>query len=200
MLPSLPGNFADGSAIHYADAAMEPLWNAIEASGLPVCFHIGENITVNGRGALATTALNSLGAIYFRRHFGELVFGGVFDRNPDLKVVFAEGNLHWIPGMLQDAETIFDSFGTVLDQLPAMRPSEYWSRNCYATFMHDPAGLSMIDRIGANRVMWSSDYLHNEGTFGYRGAVMTEILAAVGPDQARQMLGETAISLFRLEE
>ena len=199
MLPSMPGRFADGSEIHYADAAMEPLWNAIEEAGLPVCFHIGENITVEGRGALAITALNSLGAIYFRRNFGQMVFGGILDRNPGLKVVFCEGNLHWIPGMLQDAETIYDSFGEVIDELPRRRPSEYWSEHCYATFMHDPAGLALIDRIGADRVMWSSDYLHNEGTFGYSADVMVGILQAVGPDKARNILGETAIRVFGLE-
>lgn len=198
MLPSLPGQFADGSDIHYADENMEPLWEAIAASGLPICFHIGENITVGGRGSLGITALNSLGAIYFRKNFGQLVFGGIFDRNPDLRVVFCEGNLHWIPGMLQDAETIYDSFGEVIDDLPKRRPSEYWSKHCWATFMHDPAGLALLDRIGADRVMWSSDYLHNEGTFGYSAQVMEEILDIAGAENARKMLGETAIEVFNL--
>lgn len=200
MLPSLPGKFADGNDIHYADDAMEPLWQAIEQSGLPVCFHIGENINVGGRGTLAVTALNSLGAIHFRRNFGELVFGGILDRHPGLRVVFCEGNLHWIPGMLQDAEMIYDSFGQVIDDLPDRRPSAYWSEHCYATFMHDPAGLSMLDRIGADRVMWSSDYLHNESTFGYSGRVMQEIIDVAGEADARSILGETAIRVFGLDD
>jgi len=87
----------------------------------------------------------------------------------------------------------------VIDDLPKRRPSEYWANHCYATFMHDPAGLALIDRIGADRVMWSSDYLHNEGTFGYSADVMLGIVEAVGEDRARAMLGETAIQVFGLE-
>lgn len=198
MLPSLPGKYEDGSNIHYSDETMAALWQTIADSGLPMCFHIGEKIEVGGRGALATTALNSLGAIHFRQNFGELVYGGVLDRNPSLKIVFCEGNLHWIPGMLQDAEMICDSFGGVMEYMPQRRPSEYWSENCYATFMHDPAGLSMLDRIGADRVMWSSDYMHNESTFGYSGRVMEQIVDVVGIDQAGLILGQTAIDVFDL--
>jgi predicted TIM-barrel fold metal-dependent hydrolase len=199
MLPCDPGKFADGRAIHYADPEMEPLWAAIADSRLPVCFHIGENITVEGRGALATTAMNSLGGIYFRRNFGELVFGGILDRHPGLRVVFAEANLHWVPGMLQDAEMILDSFTASLDYMPLQRPSDYWSAQCYATFMHDPAGLALIDRVGVGNAMWSVDYMHNEGTFGYSADVVQEIIDGVGRDNARLILGKTAIDLFDLD-
>jgi predicted TIM-barrel fold metal-dependent hydrolase len=199
MLPGLPGRFPDGSEIRYADPKMEPLWAAIEGSGLPVCFHIGEQITVEGRGGLATTALYGLAGSYFRRNFGDLVFGGIFDRHPKLRVVFAEAGIHWVPGMLQDAEMILDSFTSFLDHTPAKRPSEYWSTQCYATFMHDPAGLSMIDRIGARNVMWSVDYMHSESTFGYSADVVDEIIASVGEQKALEILGATAIEVFDLD-
>lgn len=198
MLPGNPGKYPDGRPILYADPEMEVLWTSIEASGLPVCFHIGENLGVEGRGALGTTALNNLGAGYFRRNFGELVLGGILDRCPNLRIVFAEANLHWIPGMLQDADMIVQSFGTMLDYQPKLRPSEYWRRNCYATFMHDPAGMRLLDLIGADRVMWSADYMHNESTFGYSGTVVDEIVASVGAAAARAILGETAVKLFDL--
>jgi predicted TIM-barrel fold metal-dependent hydrolase len=199
MLPGLPGRFPDGSEIRYADPKMEPLWAAIEGTGLPVCFHIGEQITVEGRGGLATTALYGLGGSYFRRNFGDLVFGGIFDRHPKLRVVFAEAGIHWVPGMLQDAEMILDSFTSFLDHRPGKRPSEYWSTQCYATFMHDPAGLSMIDRIGARNIMWSVDYMHSESTFGYSADVVDEIIAGVGETKAREILGATAIEVFDLD-
>lgn len=199
MLPGLPGKFPDGREIRYADAEMEPLWAAIEETGLPVCFHIGEQITVEGRGGLATTALYGLGGSYFRRNFGDLVFGGVLDRHPKLRVVFAEAGIHWVPGMLQDAEMILDSFRSFLDYVPRKRPSEYWSTQCYATFMHDPAGMSMLDRIGARNIMWSVDYMHSESTFGYSADVVDEIVASVAEDDARRILGDTAIEVFDLD-
>jgi len=100
--------------------------------------------------------------------------------------------------MLQDAEMIVDSFTTFLDHSRGHRPSDYWSEHCYATFMHDPAGLAMLERIGSRDVMWSVDYLHSESTFGYSGDVIDQIIATVGETDAREILGGTAIKLFDL--
>jgi hypothetical protein len=81
--------------------------------------------------------------------FGQIVFGGVFDRHPNLQIAFAEGGIAWVPPALQDAEAIFDRFGNgdVIDHLDH-RPSHYWHNNCYATFQNDPLGLRQIDYIG----------------------------------------------------
>ena len=43
----------------------------------------------------------------------------------------------------------------------------YWDTHMSASFMVDPLGLQLIDQIGVDKVMWSSDYPHNESTFGY---------------------------------
>ena len=47
----------------------------------------------------------------FRKPFGQLLFGAVFDRHPKLQVVFAEGGIAWVPAALQDAEVLYDTFG-----------------------------------------------------------------------------------------
>ena len=54
----------------------------------------------------------------------------------------------------------------------------------YASFMVDPLGLEMIDRIGVDRVMWSSDYPHNESTFGYSERSLASVVEAVGAEDA----------------
>jgi predicted TIM-barrel fold metal-dependent hydrolase len=64
--------------------------------------------------------------------------------------------------------------------------------------MTDPAGLANIDRIGSDKCMWSSDYPHNEGTFGYSEDAMQQVLDAVSDEVARKILGQTAIDLFDL--
>src|SRR5690606_35513154 len=92
--------------------------------------------------------------------------GGVFDRTPNLRIIFVESGIHWVPGALQQADMIYESFPTHVDRLEHA-PSYYWYNNCWATFMVDPAGMDQIDRIGADRAMWSSHYPHNESTLGY---------------------------------
>ncbi|HEY9265110.1 MAG TPA: amidohydrolase family protein, partial [Mycobacterium sp.] len=53
-----------------------------------------------------------------------------------------------------------------------------------ASFMVDPLGLQLIDRIGVDNVMWSSDYPHNESTFGYSEKSLATVVDAVGADSA----------------
>jgi predicted TIM-barrel fold metal-dependent hydrolase len=127
-----------------------------------------------------------------------LVFGGILDRHPRLQIVFAEASISWIPGALQDAEMMLDTFDTLIAPSPKLRPTDYWQRNCFATFMSDPIGLKLIDYIGGGRILWSQDYPHNEGTLGYTRASIREIVDAVKPSVARNILGGTAIELFDL--
>ena len=169
------------------------------AAGLPVCFHVGEGVDLEHRGGLGAT--NMVLMAPFRKPFGQVLFGGVFDRNPNLQVVFAEGGLAWVPPALQDAEALFDSFvnGELIDRLEH-RPSYYWHSNCYATFQNDRLGLSQIDLIGADRVMWASDYPHSEGSYGYGRQSMKTVVDMVGEEKARDILGGTAIKLFKPED
>lgn len=46
-----------------------------------------------------------------------------------------------------------------------MRPSEYWRRQCKATFQHDRIGAKLVDDIGVETLMWGSDYPHPDGVW-----------------------------------
>jgi predicted TIM-barrel fold metal-dependent hydrolase len=197
MIPIKPGKFEDGHTIQYNHGRMDPLWAAIEESGLPLAFHIGEAIPTAEPGAVGVSVLTQMQG--FRQNWAQLVFGGVFDRYPGLRAVFVEAGLAWIPGMLHDADMIYNSFPTMVSPKLAHPPSWYWRAHCYATFMTDPVGLEMLHRIGAETALWSSDYPHQESTFGYTRGAIEAVLRAVPLDQAQMILGKTALKLFRME-
>jgi predicted TIM-barrel fold metal-dependent hydrolase len=200
MLPtSNVGKNADGTSISYAAPEMDTLWDEIARAGLPVSFHIGENIGVLGRGGFGATAFQSFSAA--RKPLGELIFGGVFDRHPDLRVVFVEFGIAWIPVALQEAEQLYDHQGPLLEGLnsrPRHRPSYYWHNNCFATFQNDLLGLKLFDYIGPDRIMWAQDYPHNEGTFGYSWSSRGCVYQATTLENTRKILGETAMKLYQL--
>ena len=200
MVPIQPGRHADGDPINYHSERMDPFWSAVEESGLPLCFHIGErpvNPATSPRGAAGIFVMGQMGGM--RNIWSTLTFGGVFDRNPGLQVVFVESGLHWVPGALQEADMIYESFPSHVRPKLAHSPSHYWFNNCYATFMVDPAGLEMLHRIGADRCMWSSDYPHNESTLGYTRSAVEAVFTATTEENAKLIVGGNAMRLFNLQ-
>jgi predicted TIM-barrel fold metal-dependent hydrolase len=197
MIPCAPGKDRKGRELSYADEHFDRFWSLANEAGLPVCFHIGEAIDIDRRGGVG--AANMVLFAPFRRPFGQMVFGGVFDRNPNLQVMFAEGGIAWVPPALQDAEAQFDIHAEILDPIKH-RPSHYWHTHCHATFQNDRLGLSQIDLIGADRILWASDYPHSEGSYGYGRESMKVVIDMVGEQKARLILGENAIRMFKLDE
>lgn len=194
LVPTYGRKDIDGDQIFWSSAKMDPFWTAVEESGLPLCFHIAEKLETNFPGAGGAGFLVSTQG--FRGAWGQLAFGGVFDRHPTLKVVFVEAGISWVASMLHDADMAYYSFGDLVQPKLAHPPSYYWFNNCYATFMTDPAGLDLLSRIGADRVMWSSDYPHMESTFGYTRQAVEAVFNATTVETAQKIVGQTAASLF----
>ena len=108
MVPISPGRHGDGEPIVYHSERMEPFWEAVEESGMPLCYHIGERPVVpntSPRGAAGIFVMEQMGGM--RNVWSKLTFGGVFHRNPGLRVIFVESGLHWVPGALQEADMIY---------------------------------------------------------------------------------------------
>ena len=85
---------------------------------------------------------------------------------------------------LQDAEHVLASYRHMLRHQPKHDIRYYWETHTCASFMVDPLGLTQVDEIGIDKVMWSSDYPHNESTFGYSERSLAAVVDALGPEDA----------------
>jgi len=184
--------------VKYNDEKMEPLWTAIENSGLPLSFHVGERVDMSGMGTLGTGLMQNF--CPYRKLWSLLTFSGILERHPEMKVVFTEGQVHWIPGALQDADQFYSSFGSLLQPRLAKPPSHYFFQNCYATFQEDPVGLGMLSQIGAERIMWSLDYPHTESVVGRCQQVAQDIAGVMSDDDARAILGGNTIKMWNMTD
>lgn len=184
LLPLNPGRDDDKQPIDYASTAMDDVWSAFEDAGLPVTHHIGEAppATPNQHNGVEIGMLQSVAP--FRDPFGKYVFGGILDRHPDLQIGWFEGGINWVPSVLQDAEHLAASFHHMNDYIPEHGPRYYWEHHMMSSFMVDPLGLELIDRIGVERAMWSTDFPHNESTYGYSGESLASVVTSVGPERA----------------
>jgi predicted TIM-barrel fold metal-dependent hydrolase len=197
-MPLKPGNHPDGQPIDFNSDRMAPVWEAIEESGLPVSHHIGEGPISSpcAHNSLAVSMVHQ--AAPFREMFARYVLGGLLDRYPGLRIGWFEGGINWVLPAIQDAEHMHVSFRHMLDADIDHDVRYYWDNHMYSAFMVDPLGLEMVDRIGSDRVMWSSDYPHNESTFGYSEKVVAGVVEAVGPEQAARIVNRNVLDFLGL--
>lgn len=132
-----------------------------------------------------------------RRAFWQMILGGVFDRFPKLRVVFAEVRADWIPGTLDYLDRRFEAEGC----RTALKPSEYFVRNGYVTPSSlRPSEVALRHELGVNRLMFGVDYPHPEGTWPNTGDWIRTALAGIPLDETRAILGGNAVRCYGLDD
>jgi predicted TIM-barrel fold metal-dependent hydrolase len=178
----------------------EPLWDASEATGLPIVMHQGSGhdmLFYRGPGAGVANLMATQGMA--SRSAALLTTSGTLERHPGLHFVFVETNGGWISWVMDTLDFYQDAFteypGFVRPELKE-KPSHYVGRQIHATFQWDPTGLNNISRTGTAPLMWGSDYPHAEGTFPHSRKVVQEMCGELSEADARAVLGGTCTELF----
>jgi predicted TIM-barrel fold metal-dependent hydrolase len=190
-IPSAPKN------VPYNSSAMEPMWEAIADSGIPVMFHVGAYLEYRGKGALGANLTKNLGP--YRPLWSLLAFSGILERHPNLKVVFCEGGFGWVPWTLQDADRIYQIYETEMRPKLKELPSYYFRRQCYAAVMTDDVGVKLAGEYNlTDNMLWSCDYPHGESVFGDSRNEIKKIFDTLGEEKAKDVVGRNAAKLWNL--
>ncbi|MGW0659873.1 amidohydrolase family protein [Streptodolium elevatio] len=197
----LPVNPSELGLPDYYDERYVPLWTAISDLGLPVCLHIGLNTALDdlarrdptkGKGIMVpVTALMTAEA------FGMFVCTGVLARFPDLKLVFVEPGLGWVPWWLHtvDDQVTRQDYDFGLPELPSF----YFRRQVHITFIEEPLALSRLRYdIGVENILWSTDYPHPVSSWPRSRALVEEQFADVPADERALMLSGNATRIWNL--
>jgi predicted TIM-barrel fold metal-dependent hydrolase len=186
-----------------------PLWRACAELGIPVNCHSGSAAPRTGDRPEDHVLFMLELAWWDHRVLRHLILGGVLEENPGLVVVITEEGLGWIPNQLKTMDGFVDSaradatvqaeltFAGQIARKLSLRPSEYWQRQCYlgASFMH-PSETSIRHLLGADKIMWGSDYPHTESTYPYSKAAIQLSYAGLPAGEVEAMLGGTAAKVF----
>ena len=159
---------------HIHDPEFEPLWDAIEELGVPVGFHptgqsslrddIARRMLDHPNGRLIGTAARN--PMELMLAFGSLAAGGVLERHPRLRCAFLEGTCGWLPWWLWRLDEAWEKFGPGSEVKVSARPSEYFFRQCYVATDADERVLNqVIEAIGDDNIVVSTDYPHSDGLF-----------------------------------
>lgn len=193
------------------DEAWESLWLAAAETGISIGFHLGGGLrTVTFSGPKATDAGNmgvrvACGTLQMDEPLAAVIFSGALERHRGLKIVLAETGIGWLPYML---ERMDDTYRKFLDageywrthgglQL-TMAPSAYFRRQVWATFQTDYVGLRLLDALGADRVMWASDYPHADSTWPDSQQAIADNFKGVAAEARQRILRDNAKALYGL--
>lgn len=187
----------------YNDLVYEPFWSAVEEVGLPLVTH-------SASGTVPDVPESSLGYYFIfgteilwfsRRGLGQLVFGGVFERHPLLKVVWTEQRVTWLGETLRDMDSAYLDPNRNDPQAPPRKPSEYWAQNGFivGSFMA-PYEAARRDEVGIDNLLWGSDYPHVEGTWPRTRKALRNTFSEVPESDARKILGDNALRVYSLDE
>jgi predicted TIM-barrel fold metal-dependent hydrolase len=171
MIPTYPGEGRE-----YCNASYDKLWATAQDMKIPLSFHISS--ARSGPGQLTVfagdwerpdaAAFMVTEDYWVRRSVANMIFSGVFERFPNLKVVIVEHELSWAFYFLDKMDNIYREYSQTAplrfkgDKLP----SDFFRTNIYMTFQEDRMGVrGLPSRIGTDTLMFGSDYPHAESTW-----------------------------------
>jgi len=200
------------------DPYWNPLWEAIDASGLPLHFHtIGSRLPEglqklvfmgsdpSRAGADVTEAERRASRVAFATHITgfqinmahilmAMIYGGVLERYPRLRVVLGEAGIGWIPYILWRMDGEWED--QFKDLSLTMPPSEYWKRQVWATYQTDPVGVKLLDELGVDKVMWGSDFPHPDGVWPDSREYIARELGHLPADVRRRIVCDNAARFY----
>jgi len=191
------------------DPVWEPLWQALEETGIILSWHITVFLPVPGSraaGKAASVFENTKGFLNnFLEPFVDLFAWGILERHPMLKMVMAEAGTGWLPWLVQELdyrhwrlweakEFWADKGGSQLET----KPSELFKRQIYATFQEDHAAMSLIPFFGEGHLLWASDYPHPDSVWPNSKAAIERQMRDLSPEMRRKLTHDNAAKLYGL--
>jgi len=171
----------------------ERYWAAAEEMGMPVNLHILSGHGYSKRRSFGDVPLSARALEQERQSVNEkliqsmdslydLIFGGVLDRFPRLKVVLVENEIGWIPFLLEQWDYYFQRHGPDREGVRLKRlPSEAFHAQVYTTFFNDAVGGRMLSWWGEDNCMWSNDFPHGNSTWGHSREIAARDMGDLPP-------------------
>jgi predicted TIM-barrel fold metal-dependent hydrolase len=195
IFPNPPVN-----GIPYGEKYYDPFWAECQDLDMPIGIHVSSTPQYTGHDLYKATFGNQgwwyglMQKLDCQLGFTTFFHGGVFDRFPRLKLGVVEAHCGWMPAWLDamDAATRREPDANLL-------PSEYFKRQCWISGEPDEKAFSFTARmLGADRMVWGSDYPHGEGHTDPL-AELKESLSTLPEHDQRLIIGETAVNLYSLQ-
>ena len=189
-LPSIHGDY------------WEPFFRACAETNTTINMHIGSSSKMPSTSADAPAAVGS--TLTFGNAMSSMtdwLFSGWLPKFPTLKIVYSEGQIGWIPYILERADKVWEenrAWGGFGDKVPEP-PSTYYYRQIYGCFFDDEYGLENIEKCGVDNVCFETDYPHSDSTWPHSREVAMKLMGDLPPELFRKLVRGNAIELLSLD-
>jgi predicted TIM-barrel fold metal-dependent hydrolase len=181
----------------------EPFWQAVNEVDLPLHFHTFpaldparlDGIEGRTRRAAFFTVVSGF-QMNLVNILAAVIGSAVLERYPNIRISFGESGIGWIPYALDRMD--FEWEDRFRDLGLTMKPSDYWRRQCKATFQFDRIGTKLIDDMGVETLMWGSDYPHGDGVWPESTRYIDEQFGHLPPAATRKITCENAGRFYGL--
>ncbi len=193
LLPSRPGEADWDSPIY------DELFEAAIALRLPVSFHIltDPQDAFPKRGPVMNFAV---GIIRSNQDLlAMLVYGGVFERHPRLRVVCVEADASWAPHWMHRMDHYYERHRYMRTLELARLPSEYFREHVYLTFQDDWPAFGMMGLLNPRRLMWANDFPHSDSTWPWSRELLARHATHLSEAERDLVLHDNAAALYGVE-
>jgi predicted TIM-barrel fold metal-dependent hydrolase len=180
----------------YGTQIYEPVWEILSDSGLPACMHLyaGDSREADDH-FLATYSVDPN---LVQHSLALMIFSGVLERHPDLRVVAVESDIGWVAQLLRRMDHAWERkaarFNTALSS--GVTPSEMFHRQVTCTFTEDRPGILCLPETGADLFMWGSDYPHNDSSWPNSQDVVSSTLGSLSEGDRRKLVHDNVVRVF----
>jgi predicted TIM-barrel fold metal-dependent hydrolase len=180
----------------YRSAEYDKFWAAAQDHSTPISLHILTEAR-GGEGDLSSV-MKGYPALHHsvEKSIAELIFSGVLERYPKLRLVSVENDIGWIPHFLQRMDHSYAKYRYLETRAISNPPSFYFHRQVSATFQDDRVGVLLRDLAGVGNLMWASDFPHSDSTWPNSREVIARDFAGVPADERRKMVAENVAALY----
>jgi predicted TIM-barrel fold metal-dependent hydrolase len=179
----------------------DPFWNAAAELDMPVSIHLllAAQQAKLGASNKGSVAIGASAFMYTMPLLVELIFQGVFDRFPALRVAFVEVGCGWIPHFLEMVDDRYWRNRHWTNTKVKKVPSEYFRDHCLATFISDLNGVSVRHQVGVDNMAWSTDFPHHGNDWPYSRKTIDTLFVNVPDEERRKIVHGNAARFWALD-
>jgi predicted TIM-barrel fold metal-dependent hydrolase len=191
----------------YFSSIYDPFWARAEEMEIPLTLHILTG-RVRDPFYFHTRKEREQSGRAFLGVYGEasgvllndFILGGIFDRFPRLSLVSSEFEISWLPHYMWRADNVGEpSFAARLNlEQRKLKPSEYLTQRVWHGVINDPYVASTVPVLGAEHILWGSDFPHIRSVGLNMDEALTGIFRNVSEPDIKKMVYDNVVKLYGL--